>query len=119
MTTTDSTPINALVVDCPLCRQTSTLQRSALKLYLYTHGVMVLRYFCLHCHELCSNVIHSVEFARSLAARGVASEVIRVPEEMAEHPGPEVKAITEMECRYLEVMALTFFNERFRRELCP
>jgi hypothetical protein len=117
MTTTDDR-LRMIVAACAACRETSSLRLpQSCHLTLYTHGVMALRFFCLHCRELTSARISDVDFARRLTETGVATTIVRVPEEMFEHPPEGTRNVTEVECRYWESVPLQSVNEARAREL--
>ena len=119
MTTTEGQgqSIDVLVLRCTLCEFDSTLMPKACRLTLYTHGLMILRFFCLHCHELVTVPLKSVDFAQAMSDAGVPTDVVRVPDEVLEHPSPDKLPINVQECRYLENVPLSYFQAQTIREL--
>ena len=78
---------------------------------------MMLRFFCLHCHDLVAVPLSNVDFAQAMSDAGVPTTVVRVPGEVSEHPPATHLPINVQECRYIENVPLSYFNEATAREL--
>lgn len=119
MTTTMTELADAMILECSRCREHGTYVAKATRLTLFTHGLMVLRFFCVHCYELDYQVLKSSAFADQLTQLGVPTTVVRTPMEMFEHPDANVPAITQGHCTGMERLSLEVFNRVLERELLP
>jgi hypothetical protein len=116
-TMTDQQMVDAMILECSLCRENGTYVPKATRLTLFTHGLMVLRFFCVHCYEMDHQVLRTSAFADQLTQLGVPTTVVRTPMELFEHPDPKVPAITKGHCTGMERLSLEMFNRVVDREL--
>jgi hypothetical protein len=111
--------VDAMVLQCSLCRETGTYVVAATRLTLFTHGLMVLQFFCVHCYELDRQELGDPTFADRLTQMGVPTTVVRVPMECFEHPDATVPCITKGHVAGMERLSLEVFNRVVDRELLP
>ena len=100
---------------CLHCRARNEYLPSGLALTLYTHGVVVMRFFCLSCRELNAQQVAD-EVAEHLGDAGVASTIVVTPDEVLEWPPLDLPAICETDCRQLERLTTDVFNRWMEHE---
>lgn len=108
---------NAMVLKCTDCDDNGTYVPSAARLTLYTHGRMILEFFCVHCRMHNRQELARTAFADALMEMGVPTTVVAVPAEVGEHPDPRTPAITRGHVTGLERMSMEIFNRVVEREL--
>lgn len=108
---------NAMVLRCEDCCDNGTYLPGAARLTLYTHGRMVLEFFCVHCRMLNRQQLRRAAFADALTEMGVPTTTVVVPAEVGEHPDPRTPAITGGHVMLLEKMSMAVFNRQMEREL--
>lgn len=116
-TTMTEQMVDAMILECSLCRENGTYVPKATRLTLFTHGLIVLRFFCVHCYDLDRQVVRSSAFADQLTQLGVPTTVVRTPMEMFEHPEATVPAITMGHVMLVERASLKVFNQLLVQEL--
>jgi hypothetical protein len=114
---TMTTEHNAMVLECDHCEDSGTYLPGAARLTLFTHGRMLLEFFCVHCREHNGQQLVRVDFAQALTEMGVPTTIVRVPLEVAEHPHDKTPAITKGAVTGFERMRLDLFNTLVEREL--
>lgn len=117
MTTTMTEAPKVLLLECQHCAEQCGLQPQAARLDLHTTGLMVLRFFCLHCYELNRVALGGADFAQAIADMGVPTTIIRVPLEVTEHPHPDLPPISNFAVEKWERLPLRALNEYAMREL--
>lgn len=106
-------PLTCLGPDC----QAQRLYRyDAVHLYLYTHGVCTIAFFCLSCKEQSEFAIPDTA-AIDLDSKGVPSTIVHTPAEILEWPQVNVPPIQEYDVGIWERTSLSHFHDCVVREL--
>jgi len=106
---------DSFTVSCLACNEARTYVASGGRLTLYSHGWMVLEFWCQACYEHNAWRIVDVDFAEQISRLGVPTRLVSVPAEMLEHPSMG-ESINEVDVRQMENVNLTYFQERLNRE---
>jgi hypothetical protein len=105
-----------ITVVCDHCGAGAVYKPSAIAVTIYTHGVIVMEFFCVKCREENRRVI-GMDLAEHLALVGVQATVVRTPLELMEHPSPDTPPITEVEVELFADRGLETFNRLLRFEV--
>lgn len=103
-------PAQLWAATCSFCALLGDMRPGAGRITLYSHGVVSLEFFCVHCHEYNRTPIHA-GLAEALTDIGVPTDVVAVPAEMYEHPlEGAARPIATIECAHLERYSLDLFQ---------
>lgn len=100
---------------CDHCGVGAVYRPSAIGMKLYTHGVIVMEFFCVKC-RLENRRIIEVDLAEHLEHVGVTATVVHTPGELLEHPPPGTPPIADADVDRIESMSLDVFNRLMRFE---
>lgn len=102
---------------CDGCHVRTDLVPTAGRIVIYTHGVMVLEFFCPACRAFNRYPMTDLVLVKALRRAGVPTSVVRTPAEMTEHPPLGAPVITAQELEAMEVCNAVVFEQFLISEL--
>lgn len=98
-----------ITTTCDHCGTGAVYKPSAIRLTLYTHGVVVMEFFCIMC-RLENHRIIDVDLGQHLELAGVVTTIVHTPGELLEHPPEGSPPVTDLDVDRIESMSLDVFN---------
>lgn len=94
---------------CDYCGNGAVYRPSGISMTLYTHGVIVMEFFCVVC-RLENHRVINVDLGQHLELVGVVTTIVHTPGELLEHPPADAPPIGAEDVDRIESMSLDVFN---------